>query len=105
MVGIVNAGAVLLGFDLTLEIACDALELCDHHLDLCHPPAPLIDLKPLQADEASPSLHRLVLPRSPTATHDERVPPKRPAVAQCADRILVFRSGAKANSAAPGVVS
>ena len=37
MVGVVNAGAVLLGFDLTLEVACDALELCDHHLDLCRP--------------------------------------------------------------------
>ena len=51
MVGVVNAGAVLLGFDLAVELGCDALELCDHHLDLCHPPAPLIDLKPLEADE------------------------------------------------------
>ena len=51
MPGIVNPGTVLLGLDLALEIAADALELGDHALDLRDLPALLVDLKLLQANE------------------------------------------------------
>jgi hypothetical protein len=51
MPGIVNPGAILLDFDVALEIAADALELADHPLDLGDPATPLLDLKLLQANE------------------------------------------------------
>jgi hypothetical protein len=47
----VNPGSILLGLDLTLEVAGNALELADHDLDLSDLAALLIDLKPFQADE------------------------------------------------------
>src|SRR5262249_22388356 len=49
MAGIVNPGSVLLGLDLALQIAGDALELGDHTLDLRHLAPLLVDLKLLQA--------------------------------------------------------
>src|ERR1700694_504783 len=51
MAGVVNPGAVLLGLDLALEIAADALEFGDHALDLCNLAPLLVDLKLLQANE------------------------------------------------------
>ena len=48
---IVDAGAVLLGLDLALEIDRHALELGDHALDLRDLAALLVDLKFLQANE------------------------------------------------------
>ena len=51
MRGIVDAGAVLLGLDLALEVARHALELGDHAFDLRDPAALFVDLKFLQADE------------------------------------------------------
>ena len=51
MGGIVDAGAVLLGLDLAVEVAGDALELGDHGLDLRDLAPLLVDLEFLQADE------------------------------------------------------
>jgi hypothetical protein len=51
MRGIVDAGAVLLGLDLALEVAGNAIELGDHAFDLRDPAALFVDLKFLQADE------------------------------------------------------
>jgi hypothetical protein len=51
MAGVVNPGAILLGLDLALEIAADALELGDHALDLRDLAPLLVDLKLLQANE------------------------------------------------------
>jgi len=51
MTGIVDAGAVLLGLDLAIEIAADALEFGDHALDLRNLASLLVDLKFLQANE------------------------------------------------------
>jgi hypothetical protein len=51
MAGIVNAGAILLGLDLALEIGGDALELGNHAFDLRDLAAFLIDLKLPQPNE------------------------------------------------------
>jgi hypothetical protein len=51
MRGIVNPGSILLGFDLTLKVAGDALEFGDHDLDLSDLAALLIDLKSFQTNE------------------------------------------------------
>ena len=51
MRGIVDAGAVLLGLDLAVELAGDAVEFGDHGLDLGDLAPLLVDLKFLQADE------------------------------------------------------
>ncbi len=51
MGGIVDAGAVLLGLDLAIEIGRDAVEFGDHRLDLGDLAPLLVDLKLLQADE------------------------------------------------------
>ena len=51
MAGIVDPGSVLLGLDLALEIAGDALELGDHAFDLRDLAPLLIDLKFLQANK------------------------------------------------------
>jgi hypothetical protein len=48
---IVDAGAILLDFDVALETGADALEPADHALDLGDRAAPLLDLKLLQANE------------------------------------------------------
>jgi hypothetical protein len=48
---IVNSGAVLLEPDLAFKITGHALELGDHALDLRDFPAPLVDLKLLEANE------------------------------------------------------
>src|SRR5581483_6178228 len=49
--GVVDAGAVLLGLDLALEIAGHALEFGNHAFDLRYFPAPLVHLKLLQTNE------------------------------------------------------
>jgi hypothetical protein len=46
-----NAGAVLLGLDLAIEIARDAVELGNHAFDLRDSAALFVDLKFLQANE------------------------------------------------------
>jgi hypothetical protein len=51
MRGIVDAGAILFGFDLAVELVTHALELGNHAFDLRNFPALLVDLKLLQADE------------------------------------------------------
>jgi hypothetical protein len=51
MGGIVDPGPVLLGFDLALEIAGDALEFGDHSSDLRDLAPLLLDLKLFQAHE------------------------------------------------------
>jgi hypothetical protein len=47
----VNPGPILLGLDLALEVAGNALEFRDHDLDLSDLAALLINLKPFQANE------------------------------------------------------
>src|ERR1700686_5355278 len=61
---IVDAGAILLDLDLTLQIGGHALELGDHGLDLRDLAPFLVDLKLLQANKRLTGLHRLLLPRS-----------------------------------------
>jgi hypothetical protein len=51
MRGIVDAGALLLGLDLAIEIAGHAVEFGDHRLDLSDLAPSLVDLKFLQANE------------------------------------------------------
>ena len=59
---IVDPGALLLDFDLTLQIDRHALKVSDHALDLGHPPSLFLDLEFPQADQRFTRLHRLVLP-------------------------------------------
>ena len=75
---IVDAGAVLLGGDLALEVGRHAVEVGDHAFDLRNAAPLLVDLKFPQANERLTRLHRLVLPRSP-------IPHQGPAAAQYAD--------------------
>ena len=51
MGGIMNADAILLRLDLTVQIAGNALEFGDHDLDLRNPAALLVNLKPFQANK------------------------------------------------------
>ena len=51
MRGIVDARAVLLGLDLAVEIAGNAVEFGDHRLDLGDLAPFLVDLEFLQADQ------------------------------------------------------
>jgi len=51
MARVVDPGPVLLGLDVAIEIAADALELTDHGLDLGDLATLLVDLKLLQANE------------------------------------------------------
>src|SRR5688572_23519139 len=48
---VVNAGTILFGLDLALEVARDAIELGNHAFDLRDPAALFVDLKLLQANE------------------------------------------------------
>jgi len=47
---IADACPLLLARDLAIELACHALKVGDHPLDLGNPPALLIDLKLLQTN-------------------------------------------------------
>ena len=62
---IVNAGAVLLGLNLAIEVGGHALELGHHRLDLRDLAPFFVDLELPQTNERLTRLHRLVLPRSP----------------------------------------
>src|SRR5690242_18161935 len=62
---IVDAGALLLGLDLAVEIGRHALELGDHALDLRDLAAPLVDLKLLQPNERVTRLHLRYSPGVP----------------------------------------
>src|SRR5262245_39210406 len=63
--GIMDAGAILLGLDLAIEVDDHAFTFGDHGLDLRDPAPLLVDLKLPQANERLTRLHRLLLPRSP----------------------------------------
>src|SRR5918998_3066788 len=57
MVRVSDPGFLLFHSDLAIEISRHAVELGDHHLDLCNSPALVVDLKALEADERIPRLH------------------------------------------------
>src|SRR5437667_9300858 len=59
---VMDAGPLLLGRDLAVEIAGHALELGSHGFDLRDFPPFLLDLKFLQANEALTRFHRLTPP-------------------------------------------
>src|ERR1700693_2762547 len=65
MGGIVDAGALLLGYDLAVEVARHALEIRNHRLDLGNLAPLLVELELLQADQSVTRLHRPLLPVSP----------------------------------------
>ena len=69
---IVDAGAVLLGLDLAVEVGRHAVEVGDHAFDLRNPAPLLVDLEFPQANERLTRLHRLILPRSPESLRPGR---------------------------------
>src|SRR3954462_8357062 len=98
MVGVMDPGPILLSLDVAIEIAADALELCNHGLDLGDLAAPLVDLKLLQANECLGCLHRPVpppTPPAPTRRRSRRSPSPlggmAQAGAQCARTMFSFR--------------
>jgi hypothetical protein len=52
-----DAGLLLFRCDFPVKVSRHAVELGDHHLDLRHAAALLVDLKALEADERVPRLH------------------------------------------------
>ena len=66
MADIGDAGLLLLGGDLQVELARHALEIGDHQVELHQLLALLVDLEPLQPHQIFPCLHHSLLPKRST---------------------------------------